>query len=386
MLYSDVGLWRPGRQTQTIAEKEKGRKMKKSLKICICGLMTAVLASGCSAKADSAGETAAVSAESFAGEEAAAVNPGEVVSLAQYKEVSYVPLSEEVTDDEVEQEILALVDANPSLKEVDREAKEGDIVNIDYVGKKDGEAFEGGTDSGFDLTLGSGQFIDGFEDGLIGTRAGQKTELNLTFPEAYGNRDLAGQEVVFEVTVNKVQESVPAQLNDDFIKENTEYSTVEEYRKAIREDLEEMARSEAENQKMADLLQKVVTGSQVNLSEEAVKAYYDEQYKSCEEMAEMYGVDVEVIINSFFGMDKEEFEDWLMEMAREDCRMKAVVNAIAQAEMIVAKEEDLEELAVSNGFEDAASLIEAYGEDAAYDTALRMNVIQFIADNAVAES
>ena len=370
--------------------------MKKSLKICICGLMAAVLVSGCSAKTESgsagtessSSEETATSAESGSSADvsSASLNPGEVVTLAEYKGVSYKPASEEITDEEVDAEIQALVAANPTLKEVDREAKAGDIVNIDYVGKKDGEAFEGGTDSGYDLTLGSGSFIDGFEDGLIGTKAGQKIDLNLTFPEQYFSEELAGQDVVFEVTVNKVQESVDSELNDDFIKENTSYATVDEYRKAIREDLEEMARLEAENLKMADLLQKVVTDSEVNVSEKAVQAYYDEQYQSCEDMAQMYGVDTETVISSFFGMETEEFEEWLMEMAKEECRMRAVINAIAEAENLTVEDADMQEVALSNGYDNVADLIENYSEDIVHESALRMKVVNFIVDNAVAES
>lgn len=361
--------------------------MKKSLKICVCGLLAAVLVSGCSAKTDSPAETSTVSGESgSAAESLAAPDPGEVVSLGEYKGVSYTPVSEEVTDEEVEEQIQALVDANPAINEVDRAAKNGDIVNIDYVGKKDGEAFEGGTDSGFDLTLGSGTFIDGFEEGLIGAKAGEKRDLNLTFPEGYPSEDLAGQAVVFEVTVNKVQESVEAELNDEFIKANTDSSTVEEYKKAVREDLEEMARIEAENQKMAEVLQKVVAASQVNVSDEAVQAYYDEQFKSCEDMAAMYGVDIDTIVNGFFGMTMEEFEPWLKEMSQEECRMSAVVAAIAKAEKMSVEDKDKEELAEANGYESVEALLESIGEDMVNESALRMKVVQFIADNAVAES
>lgn len=363
--------------------------MKKSLKICVCGLMAAVLASGCSAKTDSAAETTTAVSEPGSSAEsgtASAVDPGEVVTLGEYKGVSYTPALETVTDEDVEDQIQALIDANPVITEVDREAKDGDIVNIDYVGKKDGEAFDGGSDTGYDLTLGSKTFIDGFEEGLIGTNAGQKIDLNLTFPDAYPNEDLAGQAVVFEVTVNKVQESKEAELNDEFIAANTDFSTVEEYRKAVREDLEEMARANAESQKMAQVLQKVVDDSQVNVSDEAVQAYYDEQYQSCEDMAKMYGVDTDTIISSFFGMTKEDFEPWLMDMSREDCKMRAVVAAIAEAEKMTVEDKDREELAASNGFEDVASLIENVGEDVVNESALRMKVIQFIADNAVEES
>ncbi len=361
--------------------------MKKSLKVCVCGLMAAVLVSGCSAKTDSPAEPETTVGESqSSGETAAVVDPGEVVSLGQYKGVSYTPVSQEVTDEDVQEQLDALVDANPTIKEVDREAKDGDIVNIDYVGKKDGVAFEGGTAAGYDLTLGSQTFIEGFEEGLVGTKSGQKIDLDLTFPEGYPNEDLAGAAVVFEVTVNKVQESVESTLDDGFIKANTDFDTVDAYKKALREDLEEMAKDNAENQMMAELLQKVVKSSEVNVSDQAVQAYYDEQYKSCEDMAAMYGVDVDTIITSFFGMTKEDFEPWLTEMSQEECKIRAVVEAIAQAEALVVEDQDREELATANGFESVDALIESAGQDMVDQSALRMKVVKFIADNAVAES
>lgn len=362
--------------------------MKKSLKVSICGLMAAVLVSGCSAKTDSPAESTTAVQESGSEEAVSSLtlDPGEVVTLGQYKGVSYTPVSQDVTDEEVEEQLTALVNANPTITEVDREAKNGDIVNIDYVGEKDGVAFDGGTASGYDLTLGSQTFIEGFEEGLVGVKAGQKLDLDLTFPEGYPSEDLAGQAVVFEVTVNKVQESVESELNDEFIKANTDFATVDEYRKALREDLEEMASLNAEDQKMAEVLQTVVKSSEVNVSDQAVQAYYDEQYKSCEDMAQMYGVDTDTIITSFFGMTKEEFEPWLKEMSQEECKIRAVVEAIAQAENLVVEDKDREELAISNGFETVEDLIENAGEDMVNESALRMKVVQFIADNAVAES
>lgn len=145
------------------------------------------------------------------------------MTLGEYKGVAYTPASVEITDEQVDKEVQKLADSN--LVEVDRPAAEGDTVNIDYVGKKDGVAFDGGTASGYDLKLGSNTFIDGFEDGLIGAVKGQKLDLDLTFPEGYPSEDLAGQAVVFEVTVNAVK--TPSELNDDLVRANTDYKTLE---------------------------------------------------------------------------------------------------------------------------------------------------------------
>ena len=140
--------------------------------------------------------------------------------LGEYKGVSVLVQSTEVTDEEVEEEIQKNLDDNPDFVEVDRPAEEGDTVNIDYKGTQDGVEFAGGTGEDTDLVLGSGDFIDGFEDGLIGAVKGETRELDLTFPEDYHEEALAGQAVVFEVTVNAVKEEQAAVLDDAFASES----------------------------------------------------------------------------------------------------------------------------------------------------------------------
>lgn len=162
--------------------------MKKLALICLCGLVAASIMTGCGASQTEGKE-----------------NLG-TVELSEYKGVKVNVPAVMVTDAEVESKINQVLSQNPKIEEVDRPAAEGDIVNIDYVGKQDGVEFAGGTGEGQDLTLGSGRMIDGFEDGLIGTKKGDKKELNLTFPEDYSEKALAGQAVVFEVTVNAVKE------------------------------------------------------------------------------------------------------------------------------------------------------------------------------------
>ncbi|MCI8515762.1 MAG: trigger factor [Hungatella sp.] len=367
--------------------------MKKIFKIGICGLAAVMMVSGCSKKADSTGDTTQAVSEAESQTQAGAdssntpagsIDPGVVTKLGSYKGVAYTPLAVEVSEEDVEEEIKALQNAYEELKEVDRAAKEGDTVNIDYVGMKDGVAFDGGTDSGFDLTLGSGQFIDGFEDGLIGAVKGQEVSLNLTFPANYGNQELAGQAVVFDVTVNLVQESVIPELTDGFVAEHTDSATVDELKKTIRESLEEAAQAEALEQKKADVFLKVVDDSEVTTSQESIQAMYEQQKASYEQQADMFGLDLATLV-SYYGMDMETFEAELMEVAKEGCKQNAVVKAIAQAEMIVVEEDDLAELAENFGYEDTASMIENAGEDVVNNYALMEKVVMFLADNAVEE-
>ena len=345
--------------------------MKKIISICLCGLLAAAVMTGCSEKAEETETTAAVSSDT--------------VVLGQYKGVTYTPLAVEVTDEEVEAEIQSVLDASPEINEEDRAAAEGDIVNIDYVGMKDGEAFDGGTAEGYDLELGSGRFIDGFEDGLIGAVKGQELSLNLTFPENYTNEELAGQDVVFDVTVNAVKESIPAELTEEFVKENTDYETIDAFREGTRKALEEAAVNAAETQKESDVFLKVVNDATVNLTEEEIQANYDEQYAMYETQASMYGMDIDSMI-SLFGMDKETFESQLMTVAEEAARQKAVVNAIAAAEAIVVSDEDRQNLADEFGFESVEAMNEQAGGEAADEYILSTKVIDFLVENAVAEN
>ena len=189
--------------------------MRKLKLLCLCGLTAAVLMTGCAGSTDTTN-----------------VNLGSA-TVSEYRGVKINVAAPEVTDDEVDQKIQTNLKQNPNEVEVDRAAQDGDIVNIDYKGTKDGEAFDGGTAEGQDLTLGSGSMIDGFEDGLVGAKKGETKTLDLTFPENYREESLAGQAVVFEVTVNAVKEKQDAVLDDAFVQRTSDYQTVDEYKEGI---------------------------------------------------------------------------------------------------------------------------------------------------------
>lgn len=196
------------RMLQKIRDEES--IMKKYVKLALCGMAAAALVTGCREKEcgrdNSRTDRSSTPSDST---EAAAekADPGKLTKLGTYKGVEVKKNSTEVTPEELEQRIQGILDANPEYIEItDRPAQNGDIVNIDFVGMKDGEAFDGGTAEDFPLELGSHSFIEGFEEGLVGAEAGSELSLNLTFPEDYFNADLAGQEVVFDVTVNSIEE------------------------------------------------------------------------------------------------------------------------------------------------------------------------------------
>lgn len=339
--------------------KEKGSKMKKIVKVSAFGLMAVMMMTGCSQKANS------------------------VVKLGDYKGVEYTPMPVEVTDEDVESKIQSLVDMNPTVIEVDREAADGDMVNIDYIGLKDGVAFEGGTGSDYDLILGSGTFIEGFEEGLIGVVAGQKISLNLTFPNDYGNEELAGQAVVFDVTVNSVKEQKPAKLNDEFIKEFTESDTLASYRETVREELLESAEDAALNQKKSDVFMKVIENSDVKVSSADVDAYFEEQLKVYEEQTKMMGIDLETML-SYSGTTVDQFKEELKTMSQQAVEQNMVAAAIFKAEGLTITDEDRDALAVEFGYGSKESMIEQVGAKTVDDFITTDKAVNFIADNAVA--
>ena len=357
--------------------------MRKFVKLGICGLMAAMVATGCSKK-DTTGTTDPAAATTQGAEtQEAGTSEGaaeDSVTLGEYKGVAYTPASVEITDEQVDKEVQKLADSN--LVEVDRPAAEGDTVNIDYVGKKDGVAFDGGTASGYDLKLGSNTFIDGFEDGLIGAVKGQKLDLDLTFPEGYPSEDLAGQAVVFEVTVNAVK--TPSELNDDLVMANTDYKTLEEYREATRNDLEKQAADNAEYQKQSSVFQTIMNNSQVVASEESIQAAYDEAMTYYETMATNSGMELETLVG-YYGMDLDTFKAQVRTQAEENAKQQLVINAIADKEGIKVTDEELESMAEEYGFESVDKMKESAGENVGNESLLTNLVLKFVSDNAVAE-
>ena len=163
------------------------------------------------------------------------------IKLGEYKGIKYTVNKLEVTDADIETAIQEDLQAAATEQEIkDRDVvKDGDIVNIDYEGLKDGVAFDGGTAKDSDLVIGSGSFIPGFEDGLIGATVGKQVDIKTTFPEDYQSTELAGQEVVFKVTVNAIKEKVVPELTEDYVKENLKFDTIDAYKEDIRKKLQE---------------------------------------------------------------------------------------------------------------------------------------------------
>ncbi len=374
--------------------------MRKSKKLILCGAAAMMVLAGCSGAntaATTAEETTSVSSEetkaadsdttettASAGEE---LPEGSVV-LGEYVGMKYTPMDTTVTDEDVEATIQSVLDAKASYVEVDRAAADGDMVNIDYVGKKAGVAFDGGTAEDSDLLLGSDSFIDGFEDGLVGTKKGDAVTLNLTFPENYPSEELAGQEVTFDVTVNAVKEKQEAVLNDDFVKSlelESGATTTEEYREGIRASLQENNESIAKMQMENDVLEAVIANCEFSNIDTRIEGEYNEQWEQLNNQAAMYGMDMEFYA-AMNGMSSvEEFQEMFKEQVSNTIKLELVMNAIAEKENLTVSQEDYTALAKEYGMEDTSILVENYGQEMVDQAALQMKVLNFLTSSAVAK-
>ncbi len=352
--------------------------MRKHVRLTLCCVAAVLLAAGCGKKSASTEETTTTAAES----EAEITDKGEITTLGQYKGIEVTKQDTTVTDAELDQRIASILKANPEIIEItDRPAESGDTVNIDYVGMKDGVAFDGGTAEGYDLELGSGTFIDGFEDGLIGASTGDELSLNLTFPENYGNSDLAGQAVVFDVTVNKIEQKKDAILDDAFVQRVSDYSTVDEFRANTLETMQSEKEQSAAQQVEDDAFEAAVNNSEYSLNEAAVEQQYNNQLTYYENMFSSYGFTMESYAE-MIGQTEDEFKETLRTAAETAIKQQLLIKAVAEKEGITIDDADRESLAEQYGT-DVQTLQDTYGEDMVDETALIYKVVEFIGDNAV---
>ena len=272
----------------------------------------------------------------------------EYVELGEYKGIEVTAMETEVTDEDVEEELKAQVEqATPVYEEItEGTVAEGDVANIDFEGKMDGVAFQGGTGTDFNLTIGSGQFIAGFEDGLIGKSIGETVVLDLNFPEDYPpNPDFAGDPVEFTVKINYVQgEAIPNELNDAFVERYTdgEYKTVDDYRVYMKKTMAENKVEEARVGKVNSAWEKVEANANFKKDAESLIQYnYDSQMYQAESMTAMYGITMETYLSSM-GTTEEQFQRELKEYAEQNARWQLLVRAVVEAEGLEPTDEEYE--------------------------------------------
>lgn len=302
------------------------------------------------------------------------------ISLVEYKGLKRTIEKKEITDADVEAELEYLKSLYPE-EVTGRPAQLGDTANIDYVGYDGDVAFEGGTASGYNLKLGSGNFIDGFEDGIVGMEIGEERDLNLTFPEEYHSEDLAGKAVVFHVTLNGLTSAEATEVNDALAQRvlGDDTATLEQLRADVYEDLKLQAESNYYMNAGAELLTYLIENSEITLDPDAVEEQRYTMEESYKAQAEMYGLEYEDFLTYFYGMTPEDLETYASEIMKQEM----VMNEIVRLEELEITEEQKELMAKMNGFEDAAEMLELYGEEGCSRVYTIASANYFLLDNSV---
>lgn len=314
------------------------------------------------------------------------------VTLGDYKGIEYTKTVAEVTEDDIQGKLDSFVDGLAETNEVtDRAVEDGDIVNIDYVGTMDGKEFEGGSGTGYDLTIGSKSFIDGFETGLIGHNIGEEVSLDLQFPDPYpNNTDLAGKDVNFKVTINKISVKTTPELTDQLVKDNTDYDTIDAYKESIKEDLEKTNETTAENKAKSDIFDKVVSNCKISgYDEDEVKNLVDEEFKSFKSTAENYqnyGYSYEDVL-SMNGYDSEEsLKKGITEYVKQYLDQKMVLYCIAAKEGIKVSSEEtdkkVQEYMDNYNVKTKEEVYDYFGDDYFEVAVLSEKVMDFLKENA----
>ena len=306
------------------------------------------------------------------------------VTLGQYEGIK-VPASEiEVTKSEIENEIASMLSSFAETKEItDRAAQLGDTVDIDYEGYMDGEQFDGGTGNNPSLELGSGSFIDGFEDGIVGHKTGDNFDLELNFPDPYyNNEELSGKAVTFIVTLNSISETVEPSLTDSFVAENLQedygWTTVAEVRSGIEEDLRDDKVIDYVLTQIDNFDVSEVPESMVQYEAGCMKVYY-------EQFAAMYGMTLDDFVS---GYGVSSFDE-MVEMYREDltasARTSLIYQAIAEDKGITVTDEDVENEFADMDESSMKDIKDYYGMPYIKCMLLDSKIAQMIRDSAVIE-
>lgn len=311
------------------------------------------------------------------------------VTLGKYKglEVSLAPVSvEQSTVDLMVAEAYNSVVTAENGGITERAVANGDTANIDYVGKKDGVAFDGGTAEGYNLIIGSGRFIDGFEEGLIGVMPGDTVDLNLTFPEDYGNEELSGAEVVFTVTVNYIlpeekdwQDSVVSSIGIegvDTIEKLRDYAYDYYYESAM-----ETYNTTLQNSLLRDFLDACVF---TNVPRQYLENYRVVAQNMVEQNAAAYGMDVDTFCNTYYAMTADEF---VAQYSEETARQEVALRELAKQENLTITDEELETILSENAAAQGYSSVDEFLGDTSRDTyksyLICQRALQFMVDNAV---
>ncbi|MGI6585077.1 MAG: trigger factor [Gracilibacteraceae bacterium] len=272
----------------------------------------------------------------------AAVTVKPEVTLGQYKGIEAEKKEYNVTDEEVDKEIEIIREKNARLVEVsDRPVKNGDIAIIDFKGFVDDKQFEGGTSENFSLEIGSGQFIPGFEDQLVGAERGKEIDVNVQFPEEYNNKELAGKPALFKVTVKEIKEKQLVDLDDEFAKDVSEFDTLDELKADIRKNKEEQYKRLEKQQYEDEVINKVVENATVDIPEVMIDTQVNIMLRDFDYQLRYQGLNLEAYLK-YMNMELDKLKESYKDTAKNRVKSQLVLEKVAEVEGVAATEEDLD--------------------------------------------
>jgi len=309
------------------------------------------------------------------------------VTLGEYKGLAAVKEAVTVTEEEVDKEVESARNRNARIIDIDnRAAQDGDTVNIDFDGYLNGERFDGGKAEGYDLKLGSGSFVPGFEEQVVGMSIGEEKDLNITFPEQY-TEELAGKDVVFKVKLNSISASELPELDDEFAKDVSEFDTLAEYRESLRADILKRHQEQADNMFRSEIIRKACENMTVDIPEVMITDKVEEIIRN---YAANFGIpagdmDFEKLCETM-GLSEEVINASIRPSAKAQVETDLLLEAVAKAEEISASEEDIEAYInrVAENIGAPAEEIKTYfGNDFITKELLKERATSIVVDSAV---
>lgn len=312
------------------------------------------------------------------------------VDLGKYKGVKIEKIDTEVTDEDIDKEVKREQEANARTITVeDRPVKDGDTAVIDFEGFIGDKAFEGGKGENYPLVIGSGSFIPGFEEQLIGKNSGDDVDVKVTFPEDYNAKDLAGKEALFKVKINEIKEKELPELDDEFASEVSEFDTMAEYREDVKKNLTEKKEKEAKDKKEDAVIEAIIKDSKMDIPEAMVETQARTMVNDYARRLQSQGLSLEQYF-MFTGLDMDKFTDQMKEGAKKRIESRLILEAVVKAENFEVTDEEyekeLERIAGESKME-VDKLKEyigddEYGKKQIIDDLKIQKAVDFVVDNA----
>ncbi|MBU5407566.1 trigger factor [Ruminococcus sp. AF34-12] len=263
------------------------------------------------------------------------------VEVKDYKGIEVEKVVNPVTDEDINKQLDALREKNVTVETVDdRAAENGDDVVIDFEGFKDDVAFEGGKAEDFTLSLGSGQFIPGFEDQIVGHNAGEEFDINVTFPEEYQVKELAGAPAVFKIKLKSISKKVMPELDDDMVKDSTEFDTVDEYKADVKKKLEEANEKHADSEVEAKIFDKVIENMTAEIPQVMFDNRVNEMISELEQRLAPQGISLDLYMQ-YTGQTMDTVKKAYAEQAEKQVKLRLALEKIAKLENIEVTEDEL---------------------------------------------